>query len=164
MAVGRVATCTGPLEAWMVSGELVSDEDDEAAVEDDPHPRARTSGITARVPSSVRCDCFDIDHPPSVRGGRSAPAATPGGGIERTALPPRTGCVDARPGARARSPSGEHYRCGTAPESHRTSLNVHHFGTNRSTRTLARRPDECTGPQGSPMVPVQATSSATGEC
>ncbi len=56
-------------------------------------------------------------HPPSGRGGRSAPAATPGRVSNRAALPPRT----ARrrwPGVRAHPLPG-HHRCGTAPESHR---------------------------------------------
>src|ERR1022692_797840 len=54
----------------------------------------------------------------------------PGGGRRslmgpaRTALPPRTGCVDAAAGDRTRPRKGLH-RCGTAPGSHRTSLPLH---------------------------------------
>jgi hypothetical protein len=59
-------------------------------------------------------------------------------GVERTAPPPGTGCVDARSGVRARSPVGEQYRCGTAPDSHRSSLNMCRRGGDRGGRHPSR--------------------------
>ena len=49
-------------------------------------------------------------------------------GIERTALPPRTGCVDPSQAAGLAPLRGPHH-CGTAPDSDRTSLNLGHPGT-----------------------------------
>ena len=59
-------------------------------------------------------------------------------GIERTALPPRTGCVDPSQAA-GLAPMREPHHCGTAPDSDRTSLILGHPGTRPGHATVAQR-------------------------
>src|ERR1019366_6044605 len=80
------------------------------------------------------------DHPPSGRGGRSAPAATPGGNRNE---PPflrgrRIGAGHAAGLVPPGSSTGRHHRSGTAPGSQRLRLALHHPGRTRDRRTLSQ--------------------------
>src|SRR5579871_6027746 len=93
MACGRAARCTVPLAAWIVTGNGAAAPAGLAATRGTTDP-TKAMRETAAANGARRNMLVMRDHPPSLYGGRSAPDPTPDGGIERTALPPRTGVVD----------------------------------------------------------------------
>src|SRR5262249_35144781 len=134
IAVGLWVMVTLPLAAYTVTGNCVAAALDVGVAGAEPgagppelaHAATDSAAIEATAPARARRVLLSMLILHRHRGGRSAPAATPGG-VERTALPPRTGF--AAQGRRPGSPPKEQYRCGTAPGSHRSSLRLCRPGT-----------------------------------
>src|SRR6202035_2182537 len=144
IASGRCGTCTLPSAALIVTGKplaaaalavLPAAPGDAELAQPEMVIMPRT--VTAATARGRRVNTRMMIILPD-RGGRSAPATTPGG-IEQTALPPRTGrrTRARRPGS---SPARGHHRCGTAPGSHRLRWASRRPGrVARDTLTLPRR-------------------------
>src|SRR5260370_42197488 len=113
MAVGRAGTLTVPLAACTVTGNgpaFAADAGPPRTSSGTAVSRAVTKGVPLRL-VNIRSSSIVVR--------RTKCART--GGTERTALPPRTGCVDPSQAA-GLAPIREPHHCGTAPDSDRTSL------------------------------------------